>query len=259
MKQYLMGLVVISASTLSGVISIPRQQAKAIGQKIWKNECGNTIEGLTFWNEKEDFPSLGIGHFIWYPRGKKQLFKESFPDLVRFIAAAGRPVPSWLQTEGQLYCPWRTRAAFMKDFNSKRMQELRQFLVSTIDLQVAFIIRRLMSALPIMLKSVSPKKRAHIIRQFKRVARTPQGVYALADYVNFKGEGIRAQEAYQGKRWGLLQVLEHMKGKSSDPVHEFAQSAVYVLTQRVKYAPRDESQWLEGWKNRIATYTTKKL
>ena len=41
-----------------------------IGKRIWQNECGGTADGLTSWNAGENFASLGIGHFIWYPKGR---------------------------------------------------------------------------------------------------------------------------------------------------------------------------------------------
>ena len=41
-----------------------------VGRKVWVNECDGTVAGLTSWNADEAFPSLGIGHFIWYPAGK---------------------------------------------------------------------------------------------------------------------------------------------------------------------------------------------
>src|ERR1700720_3277507 len=58
-------------------------QAERIGRRLWENESGGTIAGLTAWNLGEDFASLGIGHFIWYPAGKRGPFAESFPPLLR--------------------------------------------------------------------------------------------------------------------------------------------------------------------------------
>ena len=52
-------------------IHLSRTDAAAIGSKIWQNECGGTVSGLTSWNAGEDFPSLGIGHFIWYVAGRR--------------------------------------------------------------------------------------------------------------------------------------------------------------------------------------------
>jgi hypothetical protein len=48
-------------------------------KKIWQNECNGTIAGLTSWNAGEDFASLGIGHFIWYPKGRRGPFEKVFP------------------------------------------------------------------------------------------------------------------------------------------------------------------------------------
>ena len=50
-----------------------------ISKKIYANECGSLEKNLLFWNKKEDFPSLGIGHFIWYPEGVDPGFEETFP------------------------------------------------------------------------------------------------------------------------------------------------------------------------------------
>ena len=49
-----------------------------------------------------------------------------------------------------------------------------------------------------------------------------------------------------------------MKGTSVgyEALVEFSDSAKYVLTRRVRNAPRNESQWLRGWYNRIDTYKT---
>ena len=44
-------------------------QLERIGKRIWSNECNGTVDGLTSWNTGENFASLGIGHFIWYPAG----------------------------------------------------------------------------------------------------------------------------------------------------------------------------------------------
>jgi hypothetical protein len=79
----------------------------------------------------------------------------------------------------------------------------------------------------------------------------------LIDYVNFKGEGVLSTERYQGRGWGLLQVLEGMSDSGeASPLSEFAASAKRVLRQRVKNAPpgRNEERWLPGWLKRIDSY-----
>src|SRR5437899_12186134 len=94
------------------------------------------------------------------------------------------------------------------------MNQLLQFLADTIDLQAEFLIARLDGALPKMLAEAAPADRANVQQQFERLARTPQGSFAIVDYVNFKGEGVLHTERYQGQGGGLLQVLEAMHGTS---------------------------------------------
>jgi len=136
------------------------------------------------------------------------------------------------------------------------MKELRQFLADTADLQAEFLIARLQNALPKMLDEAAPANRGNIQRQFERMASTPQGCYALVDYLNFKGEGVLHSERYQGQGWGLLQVLEQMRSDDGHPVTEFSSAAVAVLKQRVANSPpeRGERRWLVGWLNRVRGY-----
>lgn len=244
-------------------INLSPADTRRIGKRVWQNECGGTLAGLTSWNEGEKFASLGIGHFIWYPEGAHGPFEESFPQFVRFAAdakARGRSLsfPRILDLKGFNACPWHSRADFLKAQNSPEMSELRNFLATSIDLQAEFLVRRLEQALPKMLAETAEANRPRVRQQFDRVAGSPQGCYALVDYVNFKGEGVLATERYAGQGWGLLQVLEGMSQESSGPeaVKNFAQSAKKVLTNRVHNSPpaRNESRWLPGWLNRINTY-----
>jgi hypothetical protein len=247
-----MATVVLFASAQAEV-RISRTAAQNIGQRVWKNECGGTVSGLTSWNRGEDFPSLGIGHFIWYPRGKSGPFEESFPQLLRFMARNGVEVPAWLRNaEG---APWPNRAKFEAQFNSAQMRELRTFLVHTVPVQAEFLVFRLEKALPKMEAAAPRNERAKIRENFYRVANSPTGPYALIDYVNFKGEGTNRTERYKGEGWGLLQVLTNMK-PDGNPLHAFSSSAEEVLTRRVRNSPpsRNESKWLPGWKNRVRTY-----
>jgi hypothetical protein len=233
-------------------IPISDSQAERIGRRLWQNESGATIAGLTAWNFGEDFASLGIGHFIWYPPGRRGPFEESFPPLVQFIVSSGFPVPDWLRHAGA--CPWSDRAQFLADQQSPRMKELRSLLARTIASQARFAALRLEQALPKMLEAVSNPDREKVRKNFYRVAGEPQGLYALVDYVNFKGEGTLSSERYRGEGWGLLQVLEEMGEGPAES--EFSQAADKVLTRRVANSPveRNEKRWLPGWRNRIRTY-----
>jgi len=226
-------------------------QAAEIGQRIWKNECAGTISGLTSWNKSEEFPSLGIAHFIWYLEGKRGPFEESFPGMIRFLQSQGHSVAPWMLGP----CPWKSRAEFMADLQGARLKALRSLLADTVADQARFAAMRLEAALPKVLLAASPADRPRIEANFRRVAAQPLGFYALMDYVNFKGEGVAPTERYAGKGWGLLQVLSAMS--PTDPaMPAFARAADHVLTQRVANSQpaRNEAQWLPGWRNRLATY-----
>lgn len=252
-----------SAGTTFAAINLSPADTLRIGKRIWQNECNGTVAGLTAWNSGENFASLGIGHFIWYPKGGRGPFEESFPKFLRFAADKRISLPAWLQSHMAtdstgLDCPWNSRAEFYHASQSDRMKELRQFLAKTIDVQAAFMVDRLEQALPKMLTEASPTERASLRQRFDRVADSATGCYALVDYVNFKGEGVLATERYAGQGWGLLQVLEGMSQESTgkEAVKNFAESAKRVLTNRVRNSPpeRNESRWLPGWLNRVQTY-----
>jgi hypothetical protein len=235
-------------------IQLARKDADTIGKRIWMNESSGKREGLTVWNQGESFASLGIGHFIWYPQGQEGPFHETFPDLLSFIKKQGIILPRWLEQTAD--CPWQTRESFLANFNTAELLELRAFLEATIPQQVEFMIRRLELTLPAMLTTLPASQRPHIERQFHRIAQIPQGVYALVDYVNFKGEGTNPNERYQGQGWGLLQVLQQMAGNTQNPLQEFAAAAEFVLKRRIYNSPpeRGESRWFTGWQNRVYTY-----
>ena len=244
---------------LARAIAISHGDALKVGKRVWQNECGGTISGLTSWNQGEDFASLGIGHFIWYPKGQRGPFEESFPDLMKFVSSRGAKLPALLLgvPRGQP-CPWNSRAEFLQAENSPEMNQLRRFLADTIDLQAEFLVARLQAALPKMLAEAAPADRTNVQQQFEHLTKTPQGCYALIDYVNFKGEGVLHTERYQGQGWGLLQVLAAMHGNSdSGAPDEFARAAKIILTRRVQNAPPDrhESRWLTGWLRRVNSYS----
>ncbi|CAN5690370.1 hypothetical protein BH10CYA1_BH10CYA1_04140 [soil metagenome] len=236
--------------------NLSEREATAIGTKIWRNECGGRIDGLTSWNAGEDFPSLGIGHFIWYPKNAHDKFEESFPRLVAFLQSKGVKLPSWLKAD--MRCPWNSRQRFLSDARGKEMTELRTMLTRTVPEQTEFIVQRLEGALPKVLENVPEESRIAIRSRFNRVmASGSAGKFALIDYVNFKGEGVNPGERYNEQGWGLLQVLEGMHDQG-DAVQSFIKSADSALTLRVKNAPpeRHEGKWLLGWKRRVAKYSS---
>jgi hypothetical protein len=252
---FLIVILLLGRTPTSG-LTLSDADAQRIGRRIWQNECNATVSGLTSWNEGENFASLGIGHFIWYPKNVQGPFDESFPKLVSFIARRGAKLPALLLAPKDLSCPWKSRREFLDAQDTPNMKQLLRFLVDTIDLQAQFMVARLEESLPKMAAEASPDTRSRIEHHFNKLGATRQGCYALIDYVNFKGEGVLPSERYRGQGWGLLQVLEGMSGSSS--AAEFAISAEKVLRQRVQNAPpqRKEARWLPGWLNRIHSYTT---
>jgi len=176
--------------------------------------------------------------------------------MIRFMRQQGVEIPPWIQADKG--CPWPNRKVFKNEQKTQKMTELRLFLIKTMQFQAYFMQKRLKKALPLMLSTVQERQRSHIRQQFDRVAAAPMGMYALMDYVNFKGEGINPKERYQGRGWGLLQVLAEMHGELPGiaAITEFARSANMLLTRRVALSPpeRHESRWLGGWRKRIRTY-----
>lgn len=220
----------------------------SVAYKVYRNECGANPAFLVHWNERENFASLGIGHFIWYPEGVTKRFDESFPKLVTFLSQKDIHLPRWLHETA----PWQNKEAMQKDPRSKELQEILQ---NTIPLQALFLFKQLDDALPAMLAGLPAEKKQHLLYNYKRLKSTPNGIYILIDYRNFKGEGTSKKERYRGKGWGLKQVLLCMQ-KDAPPFQEFTDCARKLLTQRVHNAPPSshEAHWLEGWLNRLDTY-----
>lgn len=255
--------------------SLSPAQAAWLGERVFANECASQPSCLTSWNAGEDFPSLGIGHFIWYQRGQQEIFEETFPDLLAHLDARGVALPQWLKTPSpaddrqqpqnsapqhsiaaEAESPWANRDAFYADIDSDRMRELRDLLANTQAEQAEFIVRRLSLSIPGI--SAAADDSAEIGARITRIASAspPFGLYALIDYVHFKGTGLAAGERYRGQGWGLLQVLEAID-ESQPPIEGFAAAAKRVLSTRVSNAPseRREQRWLAGWHNRLDTYT----
>jgi hypothetical protein len=241
------------SSPYHGPVAISHGQMQAIAEKIWYNECAGTFEGLTCWNRGENFGSFGIGHFIWYPIGCQDPFRETFPTLIAFLKANGASVPLWIaESQG---CPWYSREDFYRQIDSPEMVELRQFLFDSRELQAMFIVAQLQAVLPNISRQLAHPRRHQVVERFNRLLLEPQGIYAMVDYLNFKGLGTLAAENYDGQGWGLLQVLMQMSS-SDGAVSAFVAAAKKVLTQRVRNAPpeRNEERWLPGWFKRLETY-----
>lgn len=233
--------------------SISPTETEKIAHKIWHNECRGSIKGLTSWNEGEEFASLGIGHFIWHPQASHGSFKETFPELLVYLQDLGIEIEPWIKDSPG--CPWGSKKEFDDHIDSPPMNQLRELLYKTRGSQALFIISRLEKCLPTFTKGLNPTEAARIESEFNRLLEIPAGIYALIDYLNFKGEGNSQAEQYRGKGWGLKDVLLGMDEKLP-PLDAFVASAKETLTERVKNAPseRHEERWLKGWFNRLDTY-----
>lgn len=244
--------------SIAPLLNISPQVALPIGVKIWFNECSGSISGLTSWNYGEKFASLGIGHFIWYPYPGRASASDGFPRLIKYMEARGINVPVWLRGNGAIYCPWSNRNEFIRAQYSQQMIELRDFLRATIAIQAEYMSYHLEEILPELLASVPPTESPFIYEQFYNVARTPNGIYALVDYLNFKGAGTSPLLKHSIRGSGLLQVLSGMKYAPSyfTPLQAYVWSAKNALTRRVANAPASsyESRWLTGWFKRLNTY-----
>ena len=233
----------------------PAQRAR-IGQKIWQNESAGKIDGLTHWNVGEEFPSMGIGHFIWYPKGFQGRWTETFPEFIAYSKARGvKDIPAVALLPD---CPWNSRDQFYADFKGPQLSGLRTWLSKNVALQTDFIMYKSQAALPEVLAAAPAGDRARIEANYRKVATTPQGTYALIDYVNFKGSGTNPTERYKGQGWGLMWVLKEMREVSAGPAAavEFGEAAKRCLDRRIANSPpaRGESRWRAGWHNRCEGY-----
>ena len=238
-------------------LALSEQQLKWVGQQIFRNECAGRYDCLVHWNQGEAFPSLGIGHFIWYPEGVNERFVESFPDLIRFMKARAVAMPDWLADDPVPDAPWPDQNAFIEAAGSQRLAELRAFLDRTKAVQVAFIFKRAEQSLHRVIEAVPDDQRDTVTAHITELSKRPGGVYALMDYVNFKGEGLSEQEAYQGQGGGLGQVLLDMEGgPDGTALQRFREAAGRVLTRRAQNAenPIERERWLPGWRKRLETY-----
>ena len=258
-----LGSLFLLSSLFSSEVILSTKQANYIAQKVWKNEGSGKDKYLIWWNNGEDFASVGIGHFIWFSKGHTERFREVFPLVVDFMDQKGVQLPEWLHKNTAL--PWATKSAFFaaKKSKSRKYRELFRLLKSTMPYQAQFMAQRLSEALPKMLESIDNaekkeliKKRFYEVMHHANGSVNERGIYVLLDYTNFKGEGTLKSERYKGQGWGLLQVLEHMDPSEINKTKAFALSASKMLSRRIENSPksRGEERWRRGWNVRLNTY-----
>lgn len=238
-------------------LALTSAQLDWVGQQIFRNECAGRFQCLVHWNDGEAFPSLGIGHFIWYPEGVEGRFVESFPALMEYMEQRQVDIPEWLRALEPFDAPWREKADFLAVDDSLRVAELREFLAGTQGIQAEFIFRRARQSLAKVIEAAPDNQKPEIAARLESLSQTPGGVYAIIDYVNFKGEGLSPTERYEGQGWGLLQVLLEMsESPDQSALVKFREAADTVLTRRAANAenPIERERWLPGWRKRLETY-----
>ncbi|MBU4485613.1 MAG: hypothetical protein KKD38_01670 [Candidatus Delongbacteria bacterium] len=225
--------------------TITADEFRLIGIKLFSNECASKKEYLVWWSPKEEFPALGIGHFIWLPAGKKFPFVEQFPELIAFYLKKREPVPEFILRHKFTGCAWKNREELDSDPQKPAFIE---WLYSTMNVQAVFIIFKAMDSINEILDFNPQAKNA-----LNALSLTPEGRFAVVDYLNFKGTGLDKEEQIKDEGWGLLQVLEGMK---KHDLENFIISASETLTRRVNnYTDeRNDLSFLKGWLKRLESY-----
>jgi len=244
--------------TRQGMPKLSTAEVRKIGDQIFKNESGGDINKLVHWNKGENFASMGIGHFTWYPAGRKQRFGNTFPGMLTYLESRGVRLPLWVKHAKYSGAPWRTRSQLLREKNNPQVKMLQRILYETRYLQAEYIMLRAQRAMPKLVTTAPPRLRSLVANNLNAVANSRGGWYPLIDYVNFKGEGLNRTGGYKRQNWGLLQVLEEMRpaAPGQGALNEFADAAMRVLNRRVTNSDpkRNEKRWLAGWNNRISTY-----
>ncbi len=233
-----------------------------IAARIYQNEAMSQSRYLTFWGEGEDFPSFGIGHFIWFPVGVDAPFDEMFPHMVSFVIQRNTisPLPAWMGDLEPFNAPWTDKQQFDQAWSSPEMTELREWLEATAQWQARFIVATFAQRWQELELPAGQKQPMTML--LHEMADTAEGLFAVIDYYNFKGLGVNPRERYQDQGWGLIQVLQAMAQSGADDeacgylVEQFRQAAADRLSLRVENSPseRNESRWLEGWLTRLQGY-----
>lgn len=221
-----------------------------IGMQIWQNQCSvwnapdtkithSMKKGLTDWDDDIDAATIGMGQYLWYPSDATNRMQEDWPVVAKALKAKGYPVKKWLLGE----CPWDTKEEFMAHFNGHKLTYLRKMLAQkpVIVEQTRCDAERLDAALAKILASVDAdgnlsdvqktNLKKVITTHFNELAmmQTPVGLYALMDYVHFRGEGVLQTERIDGDiGWGLRQALTLMNDNvigQQGPVAAFVAAA----------------------------------
>lgn len=242
-------------------VELPLAELQWVGDRVYQNECASDPKYLSYWGKGEEFPSFGIGHFIWYVDGKEGPYQQTFPQMLAFVSQYSTP-PKWLNELKPFYSPWKNKTQFDQAWSSSKMTELRQWLLKTKAWQAEFIVQQFNHRFNAAVQKLSTDAEYYQLL-VQRLLQFKQGRFALIDYANFKGIG-NDKEQYQGQQWGLLSVLKTMDISKGQLIHltekqlmnTFKKAAKSRLLLRTQLAPkqRNEQRWLAGWYKRIERY-----
>ena len=111
-------------------MKLSKEQLLAVAERIFQNETGGVRNNLVDWNDGENFPSLGIGHFTWFKAsGGRSGFGDSLPDMIAYYKQQGIQLPKLLSEFR--YSPWNSKSELMakKANGDKDIQELIAFFM----------------------------------------------------------------------------------------------------------------------------------
>lgn len=255
---FILFITLCATADSANPFEVSKADTLLIAERVFKNECDAENDCLLEWSDGEDFLSLGLEHFIWYPKDSPGIFNESFRSYLQYAREAGERLPDWLDKTPFPPCPWTSRTQFLSSKDSREYKDIMDFMIRTKDAQANYLIDNTKRSLQKIIDAAPQDQRSRITKYLSLLISDPQGLYAVIDYLNFKGSGIANSENFQGEGWGLLQVLQRMRDvqTSREALKEFAVTAKMVLTHRVYMAPigTHEDRWLQGWLRRVDTY-----
>lgn len=267
-------------------IRLTPNDRKRLIHLIWQRESAGSVEGLTAWNAGESFASVGFHHALWHPdrdstvnafahfakaRGLENIPEEIFlplPDYLstRMLWKEALADAAQGQTEQEQA---KTRAGML-------LKKLQVFFArnDVQEAQLDFIVQDLQNFREnfsqIIQDIPDAQRRAHwqdktsrVEGNFDALAQSPEGLFALLDYISFKGDGfsegnlrigLEIREVSLDTNWGLLQVLSKMRMTAHEaPLSAFQHSASEILAERAHRWKSDE-KWMLGWNNRVQGY-----
>lgn len=250
---------------LGDVINQRRSELPKVTANLLNNETSCKPGFMMEWDDKagENFPSIGLPHVVWFPQNAKKVVDESFPRFWNYITKNYHGITRVPQMNVSGAAPWNSKAQFDSD---PVVKDINRFLLDpdVLKLEGEFAVQRGLDSVYTVMAANSLDPQAKMSQKdlctnFKNLIASPQGLMAVVDYVNWKGEGVHYSEKTdrQNVRWGLKQVLEKIGpvAAGDKKAHlKFAEAAEAVLKDRAADDARITKS-MRGLLNRIdSTY-----